>query len=395
MIAAATLQDLTSSARSIQDWIVTRRRFLHQNPELSFREEKTAAYVERELKWLGYTTIHTRVNGNYGICAELIGRDRERCIGLRADMDALPIHEEYPSEFQSRTAGVSHMCGHDAHTAMLLGAARLLKEREAELPCTVRLFFQGAEEKSPGGANDFIVTGMLDGVDAMYGLHVDPRHDTGMVHFTEGLALAGVNEFSIRVIGRGGHAAFPHTTIDPIPVAAQIVLALQTVVSRTVDPFDQAVLSVTQLHGGEANNVVPEEVRIDGTFRSFRRDMEAHYGGAIARIAENVAAASNCRAKVQIVPGYPPLFNDPEATERMRAVAREIFPDGVMDGSPIMASEDFALYTRVVPACFAFLGASAPADSERYMLHHAKFHLDEDALPRGTALLAGMALAAE
>ncbi len=393
MPATATA-DLTTAARSIQDWIVTRRRFLHQNPELSFHEENTAAYVERELKWLGYKTIHTRLNGNYSLCAELLGRDLGTCIALRADMDALPIQEEYPSEFASKTPGVSHMCGHDAHTAMLLGAARLLKEREAELPCTVRLFFQGAEEKAPGGANDFIVTGMLEGVDAIYGLHVDPRHDTGTIHFTENEALAGVNEFSIRVTGRGGHAAFPHTTIDPVPAAAQIVTALQTIVSRTVDPFEQAVVSVTKMQAGEANNVIPEFADLGGTFRSFRSDMEEHFGGRIRAMASSIAEAMNCRAETEISAGYPPLKNDPKTVAGMRRVAEGIFPDGVRSGEPIMASEDFAFYTHHVPGCFAFLGASAPADEERRMLHHPRFHLDEDALPRGTAILAAMALSA-
>ncbi len=393
MTAAATA-DLTTAAGSIQEWIVARRRFLHQNPELSFKEEKTAAYVESELERLGYTTIHTRLNGNYGLCAELPGRDPGTRIALRADMDALPIQEEFPTEFMSKTPGVSHMCGHDAHTAMLLGAARLLKEREADLPCAVRLFFQGAEEKAPGGANDFIAAGMLEGVDAIYGLHVDPRHDTGTIHFIENHALAGVNEFTIRVVGRGGHAAFPHTTVDPVPVAAQIITALQTIVSRTIDPFEQAVVSVTKIRAGNANNVIPEVVELAGTFRSFRVDMDEHFGGQIRDMASSIAESMNCRAKTEISSGYPPLRNDPGAVARMRDVARGIFPDGVHAGDPIMASEDFAFYTRHVSGCFAFLGSSAPADEERHMLHHPKFHLDEDALPRGTAILAAMALSA-
>ncbi|MCB0075621.1 MAG: amidohydrolase, partial [Caldilineaceae bacterium] len=187
------------AAKAIQDWIVTRRRFLHQHPELSFEEEKTAAYVERELKWLGYTRIHARLNGNHSLCAELLGRDDSRWIALRADMDALPIQEESDLPFRSQNPGVAHMCGHDAHTAMLLGAARLLKEREADLPCNVRLFFQGAEETTPGGALDFIEAGLLEGVQSIYGIHVHPWTDTGTLSLTDGRALAGVETFSLRV----------------------------------------------------------------------------------------------------------------------------------------------------------------------------------------------------
>lgn len=389
MTATAT-RSIIDSARAIQDWIVMRRRFLHQRPELSYQEQDTSGFVAKELASLGFTTIEKNLNGNYSICAELLGRNRDRVVALRGDMDALPIQEETESEYKSQRDGVAHMCGHDAHTAMLLGAARLLKEREAELPCTVRFFFQGGEEMFPGGANDFIKTGKLDDVDAIYGLHVDPRTDTGTLQLIEGNALAGTSELTIRVYGKGGHAAFPHMAVDPVLASAQIITALQQIVSRTEDPFSQAVVSITQLDAGHAFNVIPEEVRLCGTIRSFRSDMHEHYNALIHRIVENTAAAHGCRAEIDLPPGYPPLYNNPTEVERVRRVAGGIFGDGVSDAEPIMGAEDFALYSQKVPACFAFLGVSDPAETERYMLHHPKFHIVEEPLWRGSALLASM-----
>ncbi|MDK2970313.1 MAG: hypothetical protein PWP23_68 [Candidatus Sumerlaeota bacterium] len=386
------LAPIATAAQSIQDWVVTRRRFLHQHPELSFEEEKTAAYVQRELKWLGYTRIHPNLNGNHSLCAELLGRDSTRCIALRADMDALPIQEETEGPFKSQVPGVSHMCGHDAHTAMLLGAARLLKEREADLPCNVRLFFQGAEETSPGGALDFIETGFLDGVESIYGIHVHPWTDTGTFNLTEGRALAGVETFSLRVFGKGGHAAYPHTTCDPVVAAAQIITALQQIISRTQNPFEPAVISITKIHAGDAHNVIPEKVDLGGTIRSFRMDIHNHYAKLIMRIAQGVAEGFGCTVEYSTPGGYPPLINDPEACDRMRSVATELFPGGILEARPTMASEDFAHYTSRIPGAFGFLGVAEPADSERYGLHHPRFRLDEDALWRGTALLATLAL---
>lgn len=391
--APTARQPISQAAKAISDWIIARRRFLHEHPELSFQEEKTAEYVERELKWLGYTNIQTHLNGNFSICAELLGRDLERCVALRADMDALPIQEETDWAHKSKVRGVAHMCGHDAHTAMLLGAARLLKEREAELPCTVRLFFQGGEEKFPGGARDFIASGMLEGVDAVFGLHVHPQQDTGTIALRDGRVMAGVDEFTITVRGKGGHAATPHETRDPIVASAAIVMDLQQIISRRTDPFEPGVVTIGQIHGGSAFNVIPETVTINGTVRSFRPDMHAHYLEMVGNIVTNVARAHGCVADLHMPEGYPVLNNDAGATERLRAAAREVLGEGAIAlAMPIMGSEDFALYTRERPACFGFLGVAAPADEDRHFLHHPRFHVDEDALWRGAAVLAQVAI---
>jgi len=381
-----------ASAAAIQDWIVAHRRALHENPELSFHEEKTSALVERELRELGYTNITTRLNGNWGLCAELIGRDRQRCVALRADMDALPIEEEWDSPFRSRNKGVAHLCGHDAHTSMLLGAARILKEHEAELPCTVRLFFQGAEECVPGGARDFVETGMLEGVDEIFGLHVDPLEDTGCLLTRVGPMMAGVGNFRISISGQGGHAAAPHHANDVVLTASHVVLALQQIVSRRIDPIEAAVVSVTRIHGGTATNIIPESVVLEGTYRSYSSNIHDIYGNAIREIAEHTAHACGCTANVEIFEGYPVLVNNADAVNRMRASGEEIMPGDVHESHMRMGAEDFAIYGHHVPACFAYLGVAHPADNERFNVHHPRFHIDEEALWRGSAVLANLAL---
>jgi len=384
---------LSSRAQEIAPWIVERRRWLHQRPELSYQESETAAFVERELRSLGFDRIEARLDGNWSICAELAGRDPSRCIALRADMDALPIQEDSDLPFRSERDGVAHLCGHDGHTSMLLGAARLLKEREADLPCNVRLFFQGGEERFPGGANDFINAGKLDGVEAIYGLHVHPLLDVGQVQVSPGPRMAGVGEFTITVRGVGGHAAYPHATRDPILAAAHIVTALQQVVARREDPVQPGVLSVTQFHGGSAFNVIPSEVRLNGTYRGFRPDLAAFYSGLIRETAEGVAAAFGCTVEFEFPPGYPPLRNAEARVDLVRTAAGCVFgPENVGEQEQSMGSEDFALFSERVPAAFAWLGVASPGDTDRYMLHHPRFRLDEDALCRGAALLATTAL---
>jgi amidohydrolase len=388
------LDSVAASAFAIQDWIVARRRMIHENPELAFHEEKTSALVEKELRSLGYQNITTRLNGNWGLCAELLGRDRERCIALRADMDALPIQEEWDLPFRSKNPGVAHLCGHDAHTSMLLGAARILKEREAELPCTVRLFFQGAEECIPGGARDFVEAGMLEGVDEIYGLHVDPLEDTGTLHTCVGPMMAGVGNFNITLRGRGGHAAAPHMSNDVVLAASHVVVALQQIISRRLRPTIPGVVSVTRINGGTASNVIPEVVTLEGTYRSYDADMHTFYPDAIREIATLTAQAFGCTAEVAITEGYPVLVNHADAVKRMWAVGREVMNGEMHEAEPRMGAEDFAVYGGIVPACFAYLGVAHPADNERFNVHHPRFHLDEDALWRGSAVLATLALSA-
>ena len=387
------MPSLLTRAESLQPWLVERRRRLHEQPELSYQEERTAAFVAAELRALGVEPLATGLNGNHSLVAELPGEDDARVIALRADMDALPIQELVDWPHRSRVDGVAHLCGHDAHTTMLLGAVKLLVEGGEKLPCRVRLFFQGGEEKFPGGANDFIKTGWLDGVERVFGQHVDPRVDVGVARSAVGPVMAGVNEFTITVRGVGGHAAFPHATRDPILASAHVVTALQQAVSRREDPLAPGVLSVTTIHAGTAFNVIPGEVVMTGTARSFRPDMRDFYGGILRETAENVARAFGCEATVYIPECYTPLIHVAEWVDAGSALAAVVLPVGLGHVDPVMGSEDFALYTAQAPAAFVFVGCSAPDDRERFMLHHPRFRLDEGVLSRGAALLAGVALA--
>lgn len=397
---------LVADARAIQPWIVERRRHLHAHPELSFEEKETAAFVERELHALGIEVIATRVGGHWGLCAELKGRDPRRFIGLRADMDALPILEENEVAFRSTRDGVGHLCGHDAHTACLLGAARLLKQREAALPATVRLFFQGAEEVIPGGAIDFIDAGLVDGLEAVYGLHVDPRFDVGSIEVLDGPAMAGVCDFEITVTGRGGHAAHPDAAIDPIIAGAHIVTALQTIVSRRVNPIEPAVLTVTQFHAGSATNIIPPEATLVGTVRSYRPDMSLRYEPLVRHTVEKTAEALGCTAAMRWEPGYPPVLNNAAAAARMRTAAAAFF-DGAPSpanaptgggvrpgGEPSMGGEDFAHFALKVPGAFGKFGVSRPGQTDRPSLHNPRLMVDEDALWRAAGLLARLGMGA-
>lgn len=400
---------LADAARAILPWIVERRRHLHAHPELSFEERETSAFIEAELRAPGIEILATRVGGNWGLCAQIAGRDAGRIIGLRADIDALPIREENDVPFRSTREGVGHLCGHDAHTASLLGAARLLAERRAHLPATVRLFFQGAEEKIPGGAIDFVNAGLVDGLAAVYGLHVDPRLDVGSIEVLDGPSMAGVSNFTIHIDGRGGHAAHPELATDPIVAAAHVIVALQTIVSRRVDPLEPAVVSVTQINAGSASNIIPPTARLVGTVRSYRTDIDARFEPWLRTTVERTAAAHGCSARVEWLPGYPPVLNEPTAAARMRAAAAAYFDgspsraSGLPDanatgggvratGQPSMGGEDFAHYLRRVPGAFGKFGVSRPGQTDRPMLHHPRLSVDEDALWRAAALLAHLGL---
>lgn len=387
--------DLRVAAEQMAGALVAWRRHLHAHPELSNREERTAAFIAAELRRLGYQPAE-RVGGTYGVVAELPA-GRGPAIALRADMDALPIQEETEIDFKSQNPGVMHACGHDAHTAMLLGAAALLARRKSELRRPVQLIFQGAEELPPGGAAPLIEAGVLDHVAVIYGLHVWSDLPTGTLGTRPGPFMSAVSDFRIVVHGRGGHAAMPDQCVDPIAVAAELVAALQTVVSRSLPPAEQAVLSVTQFHAGTACNIIPGAAELRGTFRTLNDGVTAAIARRIHELSGGVAAAHGATAEVQIVPGYPVLTNDPAAVARALTAARAVgFQDDRILQLPAQGGgEDFAWYTQRVPGAFLFLGARNQALGCCFPHHHARFNIDEAALPGGVALLVELALAAD
>ncbi len=385
-------EQVLKEAQSIQEWIVERRRQLHRHPELMYEEVKTSQLVRDTLDELGVS--YRSPIAETGVLAT-IGNGDGPCVALRADMDALPIHEQADVAFRSEVDGKMHACGHDCHTSMLLGAARLLKEREDEIQGTVKLLFQPAEEGGAGG-HRMSEEGALDNpqVERIFGLHVWPILETGSIGACEGTFLAAAGFMEITVRGRGGHAAMPQYTIDPVVAAAKIVTELQTIVSREIDPLDSAVVSVTAIHGGQASNVIPEEVQMKGTLRSLTMEGLQGLQQRVREIATHVGSAHRCEVTVEF-PGhdYPPTVNDGSLWNKIREIAGQMLGDeNVFEVPPVMGGEDFAYYTQRVPGCFVGLGVRNEAAGATYMVHHPMFKVDEAALPIGTALHVNFAL---
>ncbi|MCC7265308.1 MAG: amidohydrolase [Candidatus Latescibacteria bacterium] len=379
-------------AKSIAEWIVSLRRQIHRHPELMYKEIKTSLFIRATLDELGIPYRYPLAET--GIVATL-GDGKGACVALRADMDALPIHEEADVPFRSEVAGRMHACGHDCHTAMLLGAARLLKAYESELHGTIKLIFQPAEEGG-AGADRMCQEGALEGpkVERIFGLHVWPAMTTGTVAGNAGAILAATGAFEITVKGKGGHGALPHLTIDPIMCAAKIIIELQTIVSRETNPFSPTVVSVGSVHGGQARNVIPEEVQLTGTFRSLSEAGLVFVKQRIEEIAISVAAANRCHASLLCpMREYPPTINDEACWSLVRRATESLIgSQNVCAMEPILGGEDFAFYQQRIPGCFAFLGVSDPAWETRHGVHHPKFRVDEAALPIGTAWHVAMAM---
>lgn len=385
---------LLDSAREISGWIVGIRRTLHQHPEVKYEEVETSRLVQKTLTELGISFRHSVAKT--GVVATL-GTGSGPCVALRADMDALPIQEEADVEFPSRIPGKMHACGHDCHTAMLLGAARLLKDREHDLRGTVRLIFQPAEEGGAGGAR-MIEEGALQNpsVDRVFGIHVWPELPTGVIGGRTGTLMAAVGSLKISVRGKGGHAAFPHMTHDPIVAMSQIVCGLQTVVAREMSPFDPSVVSITTLRAGNAFNVIPQDVVATGTIRSLTTEGLLRLRAAIERIATSIAAAHRCTATVERIdddPDYPATVNDAGSWALVQQAAADLVPSShIVEVSPVLGGEDFAYYAEKVPGCFVGLGIRNEAIGAVEFVHHPRFKVDEDALPVGAALHTSFAL---
>jgi amidohydrolase len=377
----STLQE----AQGIAEWIVGIRRQLHRHPELMYQEFKTSQLVRDTLDQLGIPYIHPVAET--GVVATL-GSGKSPCVALRADMDALPIHEETDVPFRSEVDNRMHACGHDCHTSMLLGAARLLKDHEAELRGTVKLIFQPAEEGG-AGADRMCLAGVLDNpkVERIFGMHVWPGMTTGQVAGAAGTVLAATGAFEITVKGKGGHGAMPHLTIDPIACVAKMIVEFQTIVSREMDPFSPTVVTVGSIHGGEAMNVIPETVKITGTFRSLSNAGIALVKQRIQEIAVGVATTNRCTATVTFpIKEFPPTENDEACWAVSRKAAEAVVgPKSVLGAKPILGGEDFAFYQQRIPGCFSFLGISAADWETRHSVHHPLFKVDENALPIGAA----------
>lgn len=365
------------------------RRSVHRRPELGFEEHETAALIERELDALAIE--HRRVAGT-GVVGIVRGERPGRVAALRADMDALPIGERTGLPFASEIHGKMHACGHDAHVAMLLGAARVLSERRPTLEGCVVLLFQPAEE-GPGGAQPMIEQGVLDDpkVDAIAMLHVDIRFEAGTIGITPGPVNASTDELYVTVRGKGGHGAYPHTAVDAIPAAAAVVLALQNVAARETDPLDSVVVTIGTVAGGYRNNVIADVVEMSGTIRAFDPKIRDSVHARVERIVTGVARAYGADAKTRIVRGYPPVVNDAAIAAGAARYIAEHTTLRVVAGRPTMGGEDFAYFAQRVPGLQIRLGVRGESAGAIYPGHSAEFRIDEDALPAGVETLVAFA----
>ncbi|MGN6810565.1 MAG: M20 metallopeptidase family protein [Thermomicrobiales bacterium] len=384
---------VVDAAWEIGPQVVADRRYLHQHPELGFQEENTSRYVAARLRELGIEP-QTGI-ARTGVLGVLRGARPGKTVLLRADMDALPIEELNDVPYKSRNPGVMHACGHDSHTAMLLGVARLLAERTDEFAGTVKFAFQPAEERE-GGAKPMIDAGVMTNpqVDAAFGVHIAQDLPVGTIGVGAGPSNAAADEAIITITGLGGHAARPHRAVDPIVIAAQCITALQTLVSREVNPLRQAVVTVGSLHAGAVSNVIPESCELRATIRTFDDETRQYLARRIPELVSGIAAAMQGTADVQYRFGYPPLVNDAAMTDLVRDVAREIVgADKVLDREPGMGAEDMAYFLREAPGCFFRIGSNNPTRGLTYGHHHPRFDIDDEgALPIGVAAVTSVAL---
>ena len=377
---------IKDESMSISDWIISIRRELHEHPELMYEEFKTSELIRRELDKLEISYKHPIAET--GVLAS-IGNGNGPCVALRADMDALPIHEETDVSFKSKIDGKMHACGHDCHVSMLLGAAKLLKGKEDQINGTVKLLFQPAEE---GGAGGKLMReeGALKNpeVERIFGLHVWPQMPSGQIGSREGTFLAATSSLNLTVKGVGGHAAVPQLTKDPVLTSARIITNLQSIVSRELDPLDSGVVSITVINGGNASNVIPSDVIVKGTLRSLTMDGLRELQKRVKEIAEGIAQTHGCEAIVEYVGNdYPPTVNDSDMWKFAKGIGIELLGDeNVSDLDAVMGGEDFAYYTEKVKGCFVVLGMNNPDIDATYSVHHPMFKADEDALHIGTAL---------
>jgi len=371
----------------VTDQVIAWRRHLHRHPEPSYEERETARFIAETLEGLGGLEV-TRPSDT-SVVAHLRTRRPGRTLAIRADIDALPIREESGVEFASERDGVMHACGHDGHTAMLLGAAAELAGRAGELSGEVRFLFQPAEELPPGGAQALVAAGVLDGVDLVTGCHLWTPLPFGQVAAWPGPAMAAADFFRLAITGQGGHAALPHTAVDTVAVAAQVVTNLQHVVARRIDPLRSAVLSVSTFHAGDAPNVLPGRAELSGTVRTFDADLRARMPELLEDVARGVTSAHGAGYELRYTLGYAPVVNDPDAT----GFVRDALGD-VADMAPLMGGDDFSAYLAEVPGCYFFVGAGSEEAGATWPHHHPRFRIDERALETGVRLHVDVAVRA-
>lgn len=383
------LNKIKTLSRNYKDEFIQVRHRIHSNPELSFAEFETSAFIQKKLAEWG---IPFEVKATTGVIGLIKGKNPDsRIVALRADTDALPITEENDVAYRSCNAGVMHACGHDVHTTCLLGAAKILSETKGDWEGTVKLIFQPGEEKNPGGASLLIKEGVLENPapEKIFALHVHPGMEAGQFSFRGGMVMASADEIYITIKGKGGHAAAPHLTADTILVAAQIVISLQQIVSRNNNPFNPTVLSITSVQGGNTTNVIPSEVKLMGTLRAMNEEWRFKAHELIKEQVQSVAKALGAEADVTTDIGYPFVKNDEGLSATARILAEEYAgAENVSETELRMGAEDFAYYSQKIPACFFRLGAGNKAKGITANVHTPGFNIDEDAIEHGVGMMA-------
>ncbi len=364
------------------DEVVGWRRHLHRNPEMSFQENETSRFVYETLHSFGGLELFRPTTTS--VVARLVGEVPGRVVALRADMDALPIEEENDFEFASHNPGVMHACGHDGHTAMLLGAAKVLVGMRERIRGEIRFLFQHAEEQPPGGAGQMIEAGVMEGVDAIIGIHLSSYLPVGKIGLGYGPMGAAADTFELSIRGKGGHAARPNRVVDTVAIAAQVVTNLQHVVSRNADPLDNVVVSVTRIAGGTTHNVIPETVEMEGTVRALQEEAREKVAGTMKRVIEGITEAHGASYSFKYRRGYAPVINDESVTRVVEETVQKVLGEAALERMPpAMGSEDFSAFQRVTPGSFFSVGARNEEKGIIYPHHHPRFTIDEDALPIG------------
>jgi len=383
------LEKIKSLAAQGQDENIAMRRHLHANPELSYQEFETCKFVQAQLTKIGipFTVIATT-----GVLGIIEGKNpTKRVIALRADMDALPIIEENEVEYKSKHEGVMHACGHDVHTTILLGAAKILWTLRDEFEGTIKLLFQPGEEKNPGGASYMIRDGALQNPtpQGIIGLHVHPGLPFGKLSFRKGRVMASADELYVSIKSSGGHAATPHQTVDTVLVAAQLITSLQTIISRNRNPQNPSVLSICSIHGGNTTNVIPSEVKLMGTFRAMDEVWRFKAHELMMQQAKGLAIATGAEIDFRVDVGYPTVDNEPAITEAAWKLADQYMgAENVEETELRMGAEDFGYYSQVIPGCFFRLGVRNEAKDAIHNVHTPVFKVDEDAIAHGVGMMA-------
>mgnify|MGYP005806076353 FL=1 len=385
------MNSLLNEVKELHPQIIEWRRHFHQNAELSFEEYKTSDFIEEKLKSFGNIEILRPTKT--GVIGKIHGKGKGPVIALRADIDALPMTETNDLPFVSVNKEAMHSCGHDGHAAMLLGIARIFSRKTEELNGTLVCIFQHAEELPPGGAIEMVRAGVMEGVDEIYGIHLSSNYPTGKFGVVSGALTSATDRFDIKVIGKGGHSSMPEQCVDPIVAAAQIVMGLQNILSRRISAYETAVLSVCQIHGGDAYNIIPGEVTITGSVRTFSKELRSRMPEMIKEISGGIAASMGAECEVSYEKGYDSVINDETLTDTAREVIADWFgQDAVLEIKPVMPGEDFSAFTEATgcPGVFIEIGTRNDEKGTTRPHHNTSYLMDEDGLYYGAGFFAAM-----